>query len=288
MARFACSILLVASVLGSTIKGQTQVFRDAPFDGRVEQVRQLPPDVFIDLLGGNATGRAWGPEQATGPPDTPKAGDYQTAWASLTQDGSDEWLELSYDDSVVPTEVVIHESFNPGAVHKVALLLEDGDEILVWEGDDPTPKDRQMGVSKIRLDTNHRTRRIRIYLKSKEVAGWNEIDAVGLNGKDTELQWAMQAEASSTYAELRAHEPFAFNNRVTDEQVRQIVADREKQLARLIKRLRDKDKQLTRLEKVFAAEKNRLEDALRESAVANKRLKQEISQLRSQLDSIKK
>ncbi|HEX5243530.1 MAG TPA: hypothetical protein VFW23_09750, partial [Tepidisphaeraceae bacterium] len=41
--------------------------------------------------------RAWGPEQATGKPDTwPRSGDIQTAWASKTPDGQPEWLELGY------------------------------------------------------------------------------------------------------------------------------------------------------------------------------------------------
>src|SRR5688572_23368792 len=37
--------------------------------------------------------RPWGPEQATGKPDTPWNGDIKTAWASETQDDEDEWLE---------------------------------------------------------------------------------------------------------------------------------------------------------------------------------------------------
>jgi hypothetical protein len=40
--------------------------------------------------------RSGGPEQATGPPDTPRAGDISTAWASQTADGQDEWLRLHY------------------------------------------------------------------------------------------------------------------------------------------------------------------------------------------------
>src|SRR4051812_16997111 len=40
--------------------------------------------------------RGWGPEQVTGEPDTPAAGDQTTAWASATPDGADEWLELEY------------------------------------------------------------------------------------------------------------------------------------------------------------------------------------------------
>src|SRR5438552_2365475 len=56
--------------------------------------------------------RGWGPEQATGAPDTPLAGDYTTAWASATPDGQDEWLELEYAKPVLAEAVLIHETYN--------------------------------------------------------------------------------------------------------------------------------------------------------------------------------
>jgi hypothetical protein len=40
--------------------------------------------------------RAWGPEQMVGEPDTPEAGDHQSAWASRLEDAPDEWLMLEY------------------------------------------------------------------------------------------------------------------------------------------------------------------------------------------------
>ena len=47
--------------------------------------------------------RPWGPEQATGPPDTATAGNFDTAWASQTPDGQQEWLLLEYFEAAVPT-----------------------------------------------------------------------------------------------------------------------------------------------------------------------------------------
>lgn len=60
--------------------------------------------------------RAWGPEQATGAPDTPEAGDFETAWASKTPDDQEEWLILTFTETVIPAAALIYESFNPGAV----------------------------------------------------------------------------------------------------------------------------------------------------------------------------
>lgn len=151
-------------------------------------------------------GRSWGPEQATGAPDTPDAGDTQTAWASLTADGQDEWLLLEYETDAIPSRIDIHETFNPGAVNRVTVFDEDGEEIEVWKGDDPTPPGSGKGVSKIPVNIDFKTNKVKIYIDSKKVSGWNEIDAVGLVDKEGKSQWAKKAEASSTYAEKKIPE----------------------------------------------------------------------------------
>lgn len=148
--------------------------------------------------------RSWGPEQAVGPPDTFEAGDIPTAWASLTPDGQEEWLQLDYGEAVLPVAVLVHETFNPGAVTKVRLFRADGEEVDVWSGKDPTPADSARGVSILPLKVDFKTLRVKILLDSAAVPGWNEIDAVGLVDEFGLTHWATSAQASSTYAEQGA------------------------------------------------------------------------------------
>ena len=147
---------------------------------------------------------SWSESQATGKPDTPGAGDIETAWASATPDGDDEWLELEYAAEIEPVEVHVHETFNPGAVYQVSGFTSSGMEAPLWKGTDPTPRTAARGVSEIPIDSKLKTKRIRIYLDSKEVAGWNEIDAVGLKDADGKMHWAVKATASSTYGRSAA------------------------------------------------------------------------------------
>ncbi len=144
--------------------------------------------------------RPWGPEQATGEPDTPSAGDHQSAWASLTPDGGNEWLLLEFPEAVAPSGVRVHESYNPGAVTQVSVFLSDGREEFVWSGADPTPPGGGQGVSWIPFGIKGKTRRVKLHLNSAGVPGWNEIDAVGLVDAAGRLQWSSAASASSTYA----------------------------------------------------------------------------------------
>ena len=144
-------------------------------------------------------GVSWHENEATGKPDTQLAGDQPTAWASATEDGQREWLQLEYAKAIVPTSVVIHETYNPGAVDEISAFKPDGTEVTVWQGTDPTPIGQAKGVSVIPLSIDFLCKSIRVHLDSPRVGGWNEIDAVGLRTRWT-THWAKSATASSTYA----------------------------------------------------------------------------------------
>lgn len=144
--------------------------------------------------------RAWGPEQVIGQPDTMEAGDIQTAWASQSQDGQDEWLLLEYAEPVLIKEVHIYETYNPGAVSRVTAFKLDGSEVEIWKGQDPTAG-MDKGVAELPIKQPIRAARIKVYIESTRVTGWNEIDAVGLKDDKKNMHWAVAVAASSTYAE---------------------------------------------------------------------------------------
>ncbi|MCY2953745.1 MAG: hypothetical protein NTU53_17465 [Planctomycetota bacterium] len=144
-------------------------------------------------------GANWSPHQATGQPDATGGRDDVAAWASLTQDAQREWLVLTYPQAVVPRVVRICESYCPGAVDAISVFDESGKEHEVWRGTDPTAG-QTSGVSEIAIATEIKTTRVKIHVNSVNVPGWNEIDAVGLVDEEGRTWWAVEAEASSTYA----------------------------------------------------------------------------------------
>jgi hypothetical protein len=155
----------------------------------IHSLRELSPD--------------WSPGQAAGQPDTPVAGDQVTAWASATPDASSEWLVLTYPTPVIPQRLQVYESFHPGALTRVSVFDESGREVVAWSGVDPTPPTATSGTSNIPLSLNFKTQRVKLYIDSANIPGWNEIDAVALIG-DAQTQWATSVEASSWYASGRA------------------------------------------------------------------------------------
>lgn len=156
-------------------------------------------DLEVELAQVRGVKTSWSIEQLYGAPNTSGFGDYSTAWASATADGQDEWIIAQFENEVSPAELHIHETYNPGAVYKVSVFTPIGNEVTVWQGTDPTPQGSGGGVSKIPLQTIWQTKKVKIYIASKKVSGWNEIDAIGLVDQSGDVQWTRHAEASSSY-----------------------------------------------------------------------------------------
>jgi hypothetical protein len=143
--------------------------------------------------------RDWGTEQATGKPNTPEAGDMVTAWASLTPDDQKEWLLLTYRKAVQGKEILVYETYNPGALTRVT-VFNGSKEVEVWKGKDPVVAQDGKGIATIPVNVAFAFSKVKLYIDSPAVAGWNEIDAVEVKDAAGKSHWASRARASSTYA----------------------------------------------------------------------------------------
>jgi len=191
--------------------------------------------LWRERAGRDVVKRPWGPEQATGKPDTEEAGDFNTAWASQTPDGQDEWLLIEYPEPIRPREIVVHETYNPGAVERITAFKLDGTEVEVWKGQDPGAG-KEFSVSVFPFKGDFKTNRIKLFIASTRVAGWNEIDAVGLRDKDKKIVWASAVEASSTFGQ-QAVDPRERRIRELEREVEEL-----KELVKKLEQLLDKKK----------------------------------------------
>jgi hypothetical protein len=126
------------------------------------------------------TTSSWAAHQLLGPPDVfPASGDNAKAWASLGADDRDEWVEVGFDRPASVSGVEIYETFNPGAIDRVELLTASGATILA-----------QLDTGAANAASARRTASVgctkepivgvRVHLASMRVAGWNELDAIGV------------------------------------------------------------------------------------------------------------
>jgi len=161
-----------------------------------------PPRPAVSSHGpdGQLLQRNWGPEQVVGPPNTHAAGDIPTAWAPLaSQGGRDEWLQVNYDRAVDISEIRVRETHNPGAIAKLAAVMPDGQEVVIWEG--TTPHTEAPSDTGFAAPAGLQAQSVKIYLDRTRAPGWNEIDAVELVARDGTRQWASSATASTSFAD---------------------------------------------------------------------------------------
>lgn len=123
---------------------------------------------------------SWSANQVLGAPNVfPGSGDNAHAWASLGADDREEWIEVGYAQPMHAGAVEVYETFNPGAITEVQLITASG-ERLVHQGAATAP---DLPANKLRLElgcTSEPIVAVRVRLASPQVAGWNELDAIGL------------------------------------------------------------------------------------------------------------
>jgi hypothetical protein len=125
----------------------------------------------------------WAASQAVGAPDTPRCGDYQTAWATAGSDTT-ATLVLTYTRSLHVTGINIVQTFNPNQVTRVELVGNFDRAVSVYEKepnqvDQPCPYTLSIPVEK----TERLYDVVRITVDQSVLGlGWNQIDAVELIG----------------------------------------------------------------------------------------------------------
>jgi hypothetical protein len=125
------------------------------------------------------TASSWSAAQLLGPPDVfPQSGDNAKAWASLGADDRDEWVDVGFDRAGSVSGVEIYETYNPGAVDRVELVTASGAVIEAQVAAASTaPSIRRLASVSC---TKEPVVAVRVHLASMRVAGWNELDAIGV------------------------------------------------------------------------------------------------------------
>jgi hypothetical protein len=120
--------------------------------------------------------------RATGAPDVARYGDNLKAWASRLADSGPEWLELTFTNAVVAQAVRVRQVFNPGAINRIEVYDAAGVASTVFSGLDTNryPANQIAWFVAKFPPTLQPVKRVRVWLDSVRVKGWNEIDAVQL------------------------------------------------------------------------------------------------------------
>lgn len=127
------------------------------------------------------TDSSWSATQATGEPDTFECGDLASAWASAESDTVD-WLEVYVDTALIPTQINIHQTYNPDQVVTVELIDIDGNLVSAYEAEPTVVEECPYTLSIDLLGSTTIIQGARITVDQSAQGNWNEIDAVEFVG----------------------------------------------------------------------------------------------------------
>jgi hypothetical protein len=123
----------------------------------------------------------WSASQATGAPNVLACRDDVKAWASYGAK-TREWIELTYDVPVIPTEITIIQTYNPSQVVEVYVTDMEGEEHLILDVD-PVSVDCPDFHTIFIEEVNFLIHKVTVVIDQSIMGwGWNEIDAVELVG----------------------------------------------------------------------------------------------------------
>eukprot|EP01124_Arcella_intermedia_P003026 TRINITY_DN11647_c0_g1_i1.p1 TRINITY_DN11647_c0_g1~~TRINITY_DN11647_c0_g1_i1.p1 ORF type:complete len:550 (+),score=205.84 TRINITY_DN11647_c0_g1_i1:71-1651(+) len=126
----------------------------------------------------------WSVKQLLGEPKITAYGDSGFAWAPFEVCGGHEWVALKFEQKVYITEVLILESWNPGAIVKVEVLHGDEWEVIWEDQAKPAPEELRVFMVQPQKQLNYLSDSIKIHLDTSNVGSeWNELAAVQVVGR---------------------------------------------------------------------------------------------------------
>ena len=166
--------------------GFTSVIAAVGFVHTSVNVRVVSPDFLMQwavsaTASSEYTSDDWSAAQATGLPDVTTCADEPHAWASAEANGVD-WLELTYQEPVLPVEILIKEVWATGSIVKVEVRDLGGTYHVVHEA---TPTSVTGCLRDLTIPVNGVTdlvNVVRVTIDQRVRNDWNEIDAVRLSG----------------------------------------------------------------------------------------------------------
>jgi len=126
--------------------------------------------------------------QALGNPNVPEnEGDSPNAWGAK-KDNRSEYIIVGFDDPQRIQQVVIHESFNPGAITKI-YTIDEGDNAVEIYNAEPQALPKTSRILNVVIPmTEYKVKGVEVHVEGEAVPGLNCIDAIGISDSNRPVQ----------------------------------------------------------------------------------------------------
>ena len=137
-----------------------------------------------------SNGQQYRATQLLGKPNKlPQAESGASAWRPAQPDAGEEWVKVGFETPMEIRQVVIAENFGAGCVTNVVAYDTQNKEYSLYKSKPETSK-RGAGMHRIWLPqlTAFKVSAIKVVVNTKLVAGWNELDAIGISSSEKPVE----------------------------------------------------------------------------------------------------
>jgi outer membrane protein OmpA-like peptidoglycan-associated protein len=163
----------------------------------------------------NDSGQGFRSKQILDEPNKlPDFGYSPCAWQSAMPDGrNEEWIKVGYKESIALKQIAIAENFNPGAVIRVYAYNDAGKEFLLYdEKAVPLPvRGRMLRI--FPKQENLIANAVKVILDPSKVAGFNQIDAIGISSGTEPIEALINVAPSALKDEKKENLGKAVNSK---------------------------------------------------------------------------
>ena len=137
--------------------------------------------VSSEFSGGN--GQQYRGNQALGKPNKlPQAESGASAWRPAQEDDGEQWIKVGFEQPAPIRQVAVAENFGAGCISKILAYDPDGKEYLLSINPETAPPAAgKMWHLVLKSPTAYAVAALKVVLNTQRVAGYNEIDAVGVS-----------------------------------------------------------------------------------------------------------
>jgi outer membrane protein OmpA-like peptidoglycan-associated protein len=128
--------------------------------------------------------------QALGKPSKlPQAQSGASAWRPAQENTGNEWIKVGFDAPAPVRQVAVAENFGAGCIVQILAYDPQGKEYLLHQNTEPQPKPAgRMWRVVLKAPTPYAVAAIKVVLNTQKVAGWNEIDAIGVSAASQPIE----------------------------------------------------------------------------------------------------
>ena len=137
-----------------------------------------------------AHGQQYKGTQALGRPNKlPQAESGASAWRPAQEDDNEQWIKVGFAAPAPVRQVAVAENFGAGCIQKIMAYDLQGNEYLLHQNTDSLPKATgKMWRVILKTPTKYAVAALKVIIDTKRVAGWNEIDAIGVSASTQPIE----------------------------------------------------------------------------------------------------